>query len=123
MGSRISSPFDKSRKPSNGELEDDAHERMCDFIMSVIETLDLLIAKAGSVEAGTVARILHTAKEDLVYWAVDMNFDETLQEKFINRALYNNSMFAAHDFLPRFDDEKDKKKRLKKLKNGAMSKN
>ena len=74
-------------------------KRMDDTVTATIGVLDILIAQASSTGVGTVARILNTAKEDLVYWAVKMNFHETPQEKFINRLLYQNGLFAAADFL------------------------
>lgn len=46
-----------------------------------------------------MARILHNAKEDLVYWAVNMNFHETKIEKFTNQLLFSNSLFAASDLI------------------------
>ncbi len=49
-----------------------------------------------------------------------MDFHETAQEKFINRALYQNSMFAAADFIKRFDSIKDKQALLNELKTASL---
>lgn len=79
-------------------------------ITAMVHGLDLFIAQANSADLGTAARILHQAKEDIVLWAVTMGFHETAEDKYINRHLYNNCLFAASDFIARLlamqNDEK-----------------
>lgn len=86
-----------------------------DFVITVIRGLNLFIAQATSAGCGTVARILHGAKEEIVFWAVNMGFHETLEEKFINQHLYNNDLFAASDFIVKFAASLDRKTRDKIL--------
>ncbi len=62
-----------------------------DAMVSLIYGLNFLINKANSSGMYGAARTLQNAKEDLVYWAVQMNFHETPEEKFINKYLYNYS--------------------------------
>ena len=79
-----------------------AHEtRQDDVVLAVIHALNLFIAQATSDSIGPVARILYRAKEDLVYWAVEQGFQETPEEKFVNKYLYGNDLFAASDYLRR----------------------
>ena len=45
--------------------------------------------------------MLYTAKEDMVHWAVDMNFHESARDQFVNAHLYGpmspqNAAMLAH---------------------------
>lgn len=42
-------------------------KRIDDILISTIVGLDLLIAKAAAERIGTITRVLHEAKEDLVF--------------------------------------------------------
>ena len=57
-------------------------------IARLIAGLNYLVAQSQAADLGTAARILCTAKEDLVHWAVDMNFHESARERFINGQLF-----------------------------------
>ena len=57
-------------------------------IASLIAGMNYLCSQAQLSGLGTAARILSTAKEDLVHWAVDMNFHESARDRFINSQLY-----------------------------------
>lgn len=74
-------------------------KQLDDTVIGAIQALDLFIAQATSMGMGTMARILNNAKEDLVFWAVDMNFHETKIDKFTNQLLYSNSLFVASDLI------------------------
>lgn len=56
-------------------------------VANLIQGLSLLMAHARRQDLGNAARILATAKEDLIYWAVDMNFHETAKDRFLNQQL------------------------------------
>ena len=79
------------------------------MVVGIIRGLDILKAQATSANLGSAARILHEAKKDLVYWAVEKGFHETAEEKFINQHLYNNEMFAATDFIGKLGGIRNKK--------------
>lgn len=79
----------------------DAQEKLDHFIISAVQGLDLFIAQANSQSLGEAARILHTAKEDLVFWAVQKGGHESAEDKFINAMLYHNYLFAVSDFISR----------------------
>ena len=57
-------------------------------IAQLIAGLNYLVAQSQAANLGTAARILCTAKEDMVHWAVDMNFHESARERFINGQLF-----------------------------------
>lgn len=57
-------------------------------IAQLIAGLNYLVAQSQEANLGTAARILCTAKEDMVHWAVDMNFHESARERFINNQLF-----------------------------------
>jgi hypothetical protein len=91
------------------QLADSALEKRKDeTITSFIQGLNLFIAQATSVGLGNASRILHEAKEDLVYWAAKMNYYETTEEKFINNHMYSSALFAASDFIERYTELQDK---------------
>ncbi len=56
-------------------------------IAALIAGLNYLTMQAQMANLGTAARILCTAKEDMVHWAVDMNFHESARDQFINSQL------------------------------------
>lgn len=102
----------KSTSLSKNGSQDKALEemRIDKVVTTIIRGLDLFIAQSNGAGVGTVARILHNAKEDLVYWAINMNFHETAQEKFYNRLMYSNAAFTPTDFFRQLDNEKDTEK-------------
>lgn len=102
------------------EWDSDYENRLDDAVINAIQRLDLSIAQANALKLDTMARILHTAKEELVFWAVEMNFHETKADKFINRLLYANSFIAAADFMEKFSSAKNPKKVLELLMNGEI---
>ena len=57
---------------------------------TLIRGINALVAHAENSDLGTAARILYAAREELVHWAVTMNFHETAQDRFINQRLYDN---------------------------------
>ncbi len=78
-----------------------------DVMVSIINGLNVLIAQASGADMGTASRILYTAKEELVHWAVDMNFHESCKDRFINQHLYDSGLLAIGDFLSRIAEMKD----------------
>ncbi|MES2984710.1 MAG: hypothetical protein V4735_05950 [Pseudomonadota bacterium] len=66
-----------------------------DAIAPLIRGLGLLMAHAQTSGLGTAARILSTAREDMVHWAVDMNFHESAKDQFINHHLFGPADDAA----------------------------
>jgi hypothetical protein len=77
------------------------HDDKDDAIAAVIAGLNVLIAQASGADMGMAARILYNAKEELVHWAVDMDFHETAKERFINHHLYETGHGALGDVLAR----------------------
>ena len=71
---------------------DPAQAQQDNHIILLIHGLTLLIDKANRLGMGTAAKILHFAKEELVHWAVEMNFHETAADRFVNFHLYNLSI-------------------------------
>lgn len=55
---------------------------------SIVRGLNLLASHARHHGLGNAARILASAKEDLVYWAADMNFHESSKDRFTNQPMY-----------------------------------
>ena len=55
-------------------------------IAQLIAGINYLVTQSQAANLGTAARILSTAKEDMVHWAVDMNFHESARERFINQS-------------------------------------
>lgn len=98
-----------SRSNVRSKVQERVEKNLDDFVVAIVRGLDLFIAQATSASVGEVARILYHAKQELVYWAVEENFHETPQSKFINQHLYNNDLFAASDFLRRALGNKRKK--------------
>ena len=78
-----------------------------DMMISIINALNILIAQASSTDMGTAARILYNAKEELVHWAVDMNFHESCKDRFINQHLYDSGLHAVGEFISRIGEMKD----------------
>lgn len=103
-------------------LSSQEEERIDNVVASTIRGLDILTAKANGAGIGTIARILHNAKEDLVYWAVELDFHETAKEKFINYIMYNNAVFVASDFIAKLNMVKDNKIFAKGQKNNDLEK-
>lgn len=58
-----------------------------DMLIRTIQGLDVFIAQSSDLRIGIIARILQTAKEELVHWAANQDFNETRAESFINRLL------------------------------------
>lgn len=72
----------------------------CDKAMALlIRGVSLLIAQARHSGMNNAVRILSMAKEDLVYWAVNLNFHETAKEQFINQQLYGHTRDAGSELL------------------------
>jgi len=69
-------------------LDSGEAKRKDDAVISLIRGLDLLVIEARKIQLGVAVNILHRAKEDLVYWAADLDFYESKQEKFINKHLF-----------------------------------
>lgn len=61
-----------------------------EIFLSLVDGINTLIRQARDNDLGHAARLLTTAKEDMVFWAVSMNFHETPEERFINKHLYGN---------------------------------
>jgi len=59
-----------------------------DAVIDLIKGLDALIQKAKSKKLAVPVNMLHTTKEDLVYWASDLDFHESKQDRFIYKHLY-----------------------------------
>lgn len=116
-------PVKKTSKPrldSGYKVHEEKAVCLDKLVTTIIQGLDMYIGGASSAGAGTVARILATAKEDLIYWAVSMDFHETNQEAFINRLLHNNAMFLAADFLNSLAAVKNKKQLFEALENDDL---
>ncbi len=74
----------KPHSPSAPQDHNDRDEAMAKLIAG----LNYLVAQSQAANLGTAARILSVAKEDMVHWAVDMNFHESARECFINNQLF-----------------------------------
>jgi hypothetical protein len=61
-----------------------------DHFLNLVEGLNALIAQADHMEMGMAVRIFSNAKDELIHWGVDMNFHETLSDRFINHHLYSH---------------------------------
>ena len=68
--------------------EDARKKKLDDFTIAVIYQLNNLLKEASDMQCGMIAKVLHSAKEELVYWAVDMDFYESDENIFVNRHLY-----------------------------------
>lgn len=75
----------------------------------LIRGLNTLIAHASSADMATASRILYTAKEELVHWAVNMDFHETAEDRFINHHLCDSGLLALGEFIARVGTMKDGK--------------
>lgn len=106
----------KSTPQASTRIKSEEEKRKDDATIMMIHGLDILIAKATSLQMGRVARILYTAKEDLVYWAANLLFKEAPDENFINNHLYNNDMFAATDLIVRLSSIRNKRQRNERVK-------
>ncbi len=67
MGIKATRHIVKLNASPSQDSEEDKKNRINEVVGSTIQWLDLFIAQAVSVDAGMAARILSTAKEDLVY--------------------------------------------------------
>jgi len=72
-----------------------AYEDRDAVILALIKGINMLIMQANASEMSTASRILCNAREELVHWAVDMNFHETVAEQFINEQLYGGHVVHA----------------------------
>lgn len=68
-------------------------------VVSIIRGISLLIAHARRSELGKATQVLSHAKEDLVYWAVDQNFHETADDRFINRHVHGVNAEIGNELL------------------------
>lgn len=102
-------PSDKTTSAKKGQSKDDT-------AMSLIRGLDFLITKANTARLATAAGILHRAKEELIYWAVDFDFHESKQDTFIYNNLYNTAGFQIADFIAHYAAIQDSKTRRDFLK-------
>lgn len=84
-----------------------AQKRKDDAMASIISGLNVLIAQASGADMGMASRILYTAKEELVHWAVDMNFYECSKDRYVNRHLYESGLHAIGEFIARLSEVKD----------------
>ena len=91
------SPAKSSAKLSPAEVA--AQKRKDDAMASIISGLNVLIAQASGADMGMASRILYTAKEELVHWAVDMNFHECSKDRYVNRHLYESGLHAIGEFI------------------------
>lgn len=62
-----------------------------DFLISIVQSLNFLIELSCKENLATISRILHVAKEDLVYWASELNYYESPRETFIYKNLYKKN--------------------------------
>lgn len=94
---------------SNSKIADNTKDadEMEKVIIIIINGVNSLISMAQTTNMGTAAKILYIAKEELVHWAVSMNFHETDTDRFINSHLYNNSdiIDILRDFVKKTDAE------------------
>jgi hypothetical protein len=77
------------------EESDDTTQSKEERTLCIIREINSLIALASREGLGSIARMLYTAKEDIVYWAVDINFHETTKDQFINTLLYSKSSYNS----------------------------
>ncbi len=96
-------------KQSHKPVQHETRETMDDAMCSMITGINVLIAQAVAHEMGTAARILCAAKEEMVHWAVSMNYHETASERFINRHTQDAAPLALGEMLAQLshlgDDE------------------
>lgn len=59
-------------------------------LLAIIRKINKLITQANSDNMGTAARILCNAREELVYWAIDIHCNETATEQFVNKHLHRS---------------------------------
>lgn len=64
-------------------------------ILALIKGINDLISQANIADMGMATRILCHAREELVHWAVEMNFHETAEDRFINSQLYCENVTQA----------------------------
>ncbi len=117
---RHSNANGNSKTNKTAESTDVKAKQLDDTIIYAIQGLDFYIAQASAMKLGKMARILRTAKEELIFWAVDMNFHETKAEKFINQLLYANSFVPDADFREKVSSVRDKKKVLESVMKGEV---
>ncbi len=96
-------PHDKNDRPPHTSKQRQREEA----IDILISGLDALAVQAEEANLGTAARIFFTAKEELVHWAVNMNFHESAQDRFINQRLYGDRLFKIETFINRVRAIKD----------------
>lgn len=121
-GRAIRTPSNKNTLRKNSTKPLDRNNREADeIVVSAIQGLNFFIAQANNAQLGTMARILHTAKEDLVFWATDMEFYESRKEKLLNMLLYNNSLFAAPDLIVNLSSAKERRKLIKALSDNKFN--
>ena len=117
----ITKKSDKKLSRSAAKYDSLQEKYIDDTVISAIRGLDLFIAQASSARLGTMAEILHTAKEELIFWAVKMNFHETARDKFINGLLYGNALFGAADFITACNNKTTRRKLAESLKNNNFN--
>lgn len=68
---------------------------------ALINGLNALIHQASVAQLGPATRILHQAKEELVHWAVEMDYHESPKEKYINYHMYHCGLQALGEIIAR----------------------
>ncbi len=76
-------------------------------VADLIIGLDALIEQARESDLSMAARIFTTAKEEMIHWAVTMNFHETVQDRFINQQLCQSRFAVIGDLIARMRTIKD----------------
>jgi hypothetical protein len=81
-----------------------------DTVLKLIRGLNYLINQAKQDQLLNAARILTTAREEMVLWAVDFGCHESRKEKFINQQTLS-SVGVDFDFFTKYLSTDDPKKR------------
>ncbi len=92
----------RKRDANSGSLQASRHaspeadkKQKDDAVVSMIRGLDVLIEYARSSDLTAAARMLYSAKENIVYWAVDQNFHETAEDRFVTQHMLGGSVHSA----------------------------
>ncbi|NDF11800.1 MAG: hypothetical protein EB060_03160 [Proteobacteria bacterium] len=109
--------MNQKKELSTKELRDEtlSKKNQDDAMVYAIRCLNLLIARSNHEGLEKMKEILNDAKEELLYWAVEMDFYQDPKSKFINHYLFDNGLFAVADFVSRFSAIKDKNVRKELL--------
>jgi len=79
----------KEKSCSKISYSENEEKRKDEAVIRLIAGLNYLIGQAKCSRLGTAALILHRAKEEMVYWAVDENFHESSKDHFIQKHMLN----------------------------------